>query len=55
MGSASIGGIVGPTLAGWVFDTTADYRIMWFALCGLSLATTALIARIRPLRQMGLS
>jgi MFS family permease len=54
MGSASIGGIIGPTLAGWVFDTTADYRIMWFGLCGLSLLAVALTSRIQPLEQTSL-
>ena len=47
MGSASIGGIIGPTLAGWVFDTMADYRFMWLALCTLSVLAVVLISRIR--------
>jgi MFS family permease len=48
MGSASIGGIIGPTLAGWVFDTMADYRLMWLALCSLSVLAVVLISKIRP-------
>jgi MFS family permease len=36
MGSASIGGIIGPTLAGWVFDTFESYRFIWLVFCGLS-------------------
>jgi MFS family permease len=36
MGSASIGGIIGPTLAGWVFDTFESYRLIWLVFCGLS-------------------
>jgi uncharacterized membrane protein YeaQ/YmgE (transglycosylase-associated protein family) len=47
MGSASIGGIIGATLAGWVFDTMADYRFMWLALCTLSVLAVVLISRIR--------
>ena len=35
MGSAAFGGIVGPPLAGWAFDTTGDYRIIWFIFCVL--------------------
>jgi MFS family permease len=48
MGSASIGGIIGPTLAGWVFDTMADYRFMWIGLCSLSVLAVVLIGKIRP-------
>ncbi|MBU4425423.1 MAG: hypothetical protein KKB35_01685, partial [Proteobacteria bacterium] len=48
MGSASIGGIIGPTLAGWVFDTMADYRFIWLALCSLSVLAVVLISKIRP-------
>jgi len=47
MGSASIGGIIGPTLAGWIFDTMADYRFMWLALCSLSVLAVVLISRIK--------
>jgi len=35
MGSASIGGVIGPTLAGWVFDTLRNYQFAWLALIGL--------------------
>jgi len=54
MGSASVGGIIGPTLAGWVFDTMGDYRLMWLGLCGLSLLAVALISRIQPFKQVSL-
>jgi len=30
MGAGSIGGIIGPTLAGWLFDTVGSYRLIWF-------------------------
>lgn len=29
MGSSSIGGIIGPTLAGWVFDSYGTYQSLW--------------------------
>jgi len=32
MGMAAMGGIVGPTFAGWVFDTTESYYISWLLL-----------------------
>jgi MFS family permease len=50
MGSASIGGIIGPTLAGWVFDTMADYRFMWLTLCSLSVLAVVLISRIKSIK-----
>ena len=28
MGSAAIGGIIGPTVAGWVFDTLGSYHVL---------------------------
>ena len=48
MGSASIGGIIGPTLAGWVFDTMADYRFIWLGLSSLLVLAVVLIWKIRP-------
>jgi MFS family permease len=48
MGSASIGGIVGPTLAGWAFDTTSSYTSVWYGLCVLSGAAIFLIMKMKP-------
>ena len=47
MGSASIGGIIGPTLAGWTFDTFGNYHIIWLVFCGLSGVAIWLTLRIR--------
>jgi MFS family permease len=47
MGSASIGGIIGPTLAGWLFDTVGSYKPVWLIFCGVSIVATALVMRIR--------
>jgi len=47
MGSAAIGGIIGPTVAGWVFDTLGSYHVIWLAFCGLSGLAIGLILRIR--------
>jgi len=52
MGFASIGGIVGPTLAGWVFDTLGSYRFIWLAFCGFSGLSMWLILRIKPLMKI---
>jgi OFA family oxalate/formate antiporter-like MFS transporter len=47
MGSGAVGGIIGPTLAGWVFDTVGRYQPIWLVLCGLTGLTTVLILRIK--------
>ena len=47
MGSASFGGIIGPTLAGWMFDTVRSYRPIWLLFCGLTALTTVLVLRIK--------
>ncbi len=49
LGSGSVGGIVGPTLAGWAFDTLGSYRPVWFALCCLALAASVLVLWVKPL------
>jgi OFA family oxalate/formate antiporter-like MFS transporter len=48
MGSASIGGIVGPTLAGWAFDTTSSYTSVWYGLCVISGSAIFLIMKMKP-------
>ena len=48
MGSASIGGIVGPTLAGWFYDTWGTYRLSWFVFFIILVAGVALISKIKP-------
>ncbi len=49
LGSASIGGIIGPTLAGWAFDTTGSYTSVWYGLCGISGAAIFLIMKMKPI------
>jgi MFS family permease len=48
MGSASIGGIIGPTLAGWAFDTTGSYILVWYGLCVITGAAIFLIMKMKP-------
>lgn len=47
MGLASIGGIIGPTLAGWTFDTFSSYHYIWLALCGLNIIAIPVILMAR--------
>jgi MFS family permease len=48
MGSGSIGGIVGPTLAGWMFDTIGSYQVIWVAFSAALGLATFLALRIKP-------
>jgi MFS family permease len=48
MGAGAIGGIIGPTLAGWVFDTFGSYHNIWLVLSGIAGLTIVLILRIEP-------
>jgi MFS family permease len=47
MGSASLGGIIGPTAAGWTFDTIGSYQFIWLIFCGLIGLTVVLILKIK--------
>jgi OFA family oxalate/formate antiporter-like MFS transporter len=47
MGFGSIGGILGPTLAGWAFDTLGSYHIIWLVFCGIIGLAIGLMLRIR--------
>jgi len=48
MGTASIGGIIGPTLAGWTFDTLGSYQPIWYFFSGILLIGTFLILKLKP-------
>ena len=48
MGSASIGGIIGPTLAGWVFDATGSYQYLWLAFALAISSGVWLVLKIKP-------
>ncbi len=50
MGSASIGGIIGPTLAGWVFDSQGSYRMIWLAYSGFIVLAILLVLQVKPLK-----
>jgi MFS family permease len=47
MGAGAIGGIIGPTLAGWVFDVYGSYHFIWLLLFGLCCLATLSILRIK--------
>ena len=45
-GVAMIGSIIGPPLAGWVFDNRGSYQGIWFVLAGLAIAAIISVATI---------
>jgi MFS family permease len=47
MGSASLGGIIGPTLAGWVFDVWGSYRFIWIAFSAFTAITIIMVLKIK--------
>ncbi|UCG64804.1 MAG: MFS transporter [Deltaproteobacteria bacterium] len=47
MGSQAIGGIIGPTLAGWVFDAFGSYQVIWLVFSGSMGLAIGLVLRIR--------
>lgn len=50
MGVGSMAAIIGPTLAGWTYDTLGHYELLWFAFIGINLLAMVLILRIRPIK-----
>ncbi|MFC1901472.1 MFS transporter [Chloroflexota bacterium] len=48
MGSIMVGAMIGPPLAGWVFDTWGSYQGAWLGYCALSLAAAVVIASTPP-------
>jgi MFS family permease len=51
MGAGSIGGIIGPTLAGAIFDILGDYRLIWFfyaLVTGLSMVLVLKMESRKP-------
>ncbi|MBW2561534.1 MAG: MFS transporter [Deltaproteobacteria bacterium] len=48
MGFAAVGGIIGPTLAGWAFDTFGNYQCVWSVFSLLLFLAIVLVLKIRP-------
>ena len=48
MGSASIGGIIGPTLTGWVFDMMESYYYIWLVFSALTFVMMLTTLTIKP-------
>ncbi len=48
IGAITVGTMVGPTLAGWVFDTWGSYQGVWLAFSALAIAAAVIMARTPP-------
>ena len=48
MGISSIGGIIGPTLTGWIYDTLGNYNFIWLGSAGFIFLSVSMILSIRP-------
>jgi MFS family permease len=46
VGINAIDGIIGPPLAGWVYDTWGSYQGAWLAYAGLAVAAVLLIFNV---------
>jgi len=51
VGISAIGGIIGPTLAGWAYDNWGSYQVIWFLLAGLAMVALISVLTIGPVRK----
>jgi len=52
MGSGAMGGIIGPTLAGWVFDRFGTYSFIWLFLSAMIGIAVLLILKVEPRQKL---
>ena len=50
VGISAIGGIIGPTLAGWAYDNWGSYQVIWFLLAVLAIVAVISVLTITPVR-----
>lgn len=49
-GIGAVGGIIGPAVAGWTYDTLGDYQVIWLILAGLAAVAVLLVSTVTPVR-----
>jgi MFS family permease len=47
MGTAAVGGVIGSTLAGYIYDAIGSYRPVWFIFCGMLMGAFFLVLRFK--------
>ena len=50
IGIGAVGGIAGPTLAGWAYDNWGSYQLIWLLLGGISFLPVISALTIRPVK-----
>jgi MFS family permease len=53
VGINAVGGITGPPLAGWYFDTWGDYRMVWIAFAVLAVVAAFLVLASQTYKPRG--
>jgi len=48
VGIAAVGGVMGPFLAGWTYDTLGSYHPIWLAFAGISIVPIILMLAMKP-------
>jgi len=48
MGIATVGGVMGPFLAGWTYDTLGSYHPIWLVFAGVSIVPVILMLAMKP-------
>jgi len=48
VGIGMIGSVLGPLIAGWVFDISGSYKGVWFAFGGLAAFGAAVVSCLHP-------
>jgi MFS family permease len=52
LGMTAIGGVIGPTVAGWTFDTWGGYQPVWRFFAGITVIAIVLLLRLKAPHQM---
>jgi MFS family permease len=52
LGMSAMGGVIGPSAAGWVFDSVGSYHAVWLAFSGSTVIAIVLLLRLKPPGQM---
>jgi sugar phosphate permease len=53
LGLAAMGGVIGPSAAGWAFDNLGDYHVVWLCFTGTIIIAIVLLLRLKAPRLMG--
>ncbi len=48
VGIAAVGGVMGPFLAGWTYDTLGSYHPIWLVFAGISIVPIILMLTMKP-------